>query len=333
MQERRRQTAVLHAAARNRRAAARFAAQAQGATDGRPAQPGPARGQVPDPVTVDTAAADGLPGRTGRGSRLRLADSAGHHAVRPVLAGPGTPPSRHRLAAPGTRGRRGLEGTAQPAARQARQPGRQAHQPAQPPAQGQSVLPGHRPLGGRGPQPLGGMGGALPHQGQRMLPVQGDQAAQGRHGPAHPGTPASPARPGTHRRNRTPGHPRPAPGGHGHRTRRDCRCPRGHPRAAPRASRPRLRHRPGHRHAPRSNLRGGTRLLGLGHRGSPASHRHPRRRDGGTDPPQLRRLYPAQHRRSGADAADRPVQDRHRAASACLARTRRGPRRDHSPSP
>ena len=181
-----------------------------------------------------------------------------------------------------------------------RQPG---HRP-QPAADRPGVLPRHRPVGRRGPVTVGRIHGTMSGQGQRMLHGQRAQAPQGRHGPADPRAPSGPARAGAHGRPLAQGHPRPArcratrragPGLRGLRPEAAAQtCGRG----------PDLCHRPG-RSATRSDLRGRTRLLGLGdHRCSP-SHRMPHRGAGGTLPPQLRCLQTPQHGRQQAEAASR----------------------------
>ena len=77
-----------------------------------------------------------------------------------VLAGPGDPPPRHRLAPAGTRGRAGMEGTP------GLHPGRRRASGAAPGELPQragvrpGLLPGHRPVGRRRSRPVGTVGGA-----------------------------------------------------------------------------------------------------------------------------------------------------------------------------
>ena len=62
-------------------------------------------------------------------------------------------------------------------------------------------------------------------------------------------------------------------------------------------------------------------------------HRHPHRGTDRTVPPQPRPVPAARHRRAHPAAADRPVQDRHRAAAGDQPRTGRRAQRDHLPDP
>ena len=62
------------------------------------------------------------------------------------------------------------------------------------------VLPRHRPVGGRGPGPLGAVGGALPVRRRRHPARKGRRPPQVPDGPADPGTPPGAARPGRRRR-------------------------------------------------------------------------------------------------------------------------------------
>ena len=65
---------------------------------------------------------------------------------------------------------------------------------------GPRVLPRHRPVGDRGPGPLGAVGRALPgHRGRRVPSQQVRHPAQGPHGPADPRAPAGAARAGQSR--------------------------------------------------------------------------------------------------------------------------------------
>ena len=75
------------------------------------------------------------------------------------------------------------------------------------------------------------------------------------------------------------------------------------------------------------------RVLDMGDRRGAAGDRHPGRGTHRADPPQPDPVPAARHRRTGAAAADRPVQDRHRTAPARLPRPRRRPVRDHHPGP
>lgn len=88
--------------------------------------------------------------------------------------------------------------------------------------------------------------------------------------------------------------------------------------------RPGLRRRPGHRQTAGPHSRGVCGLLVVGDGGGVAAHRNPYRGNAGADPPQLRRLHAAHHRRGCADGAGRPVQDRRGAPVAGFTGTRRG---------
>ena len=90
---------------------------------------------------------------------------------------------------------------------------------------------------------------------------------------------------------------------------------------------------PGHRQAPRPDPRRAPRVLGLGRGGGPAPHRHPHRGAHRTVAPQPHPIPAARHRRARPAAADRPVQDRHRAAAGHQPRAGRRPQRDHQPDP
>ena len=85
--------------------------------------------------------------------------------------------------------------------------------------------------------------------------------------------------------------------------------------------------------AARSDPRRRPRVLVLGHRGSTPRHRHPHRGTAGDHPLQPGAIPAADHRRDRAAAADRPVQDRYRAASG--GRPGHGGRAvgDHQPPP
>ena len=101
----------------------------------------------------------------------------------------------------------------------------------------------------------------------------------------------------------------------------------------PPARRHRLGRRPGHRETPQPHRRRRPRILGLGDRRDPARYRHPRRGTGAAQPSQLRAVPAPRHRRAGAAAADRPVQDRRRAAAGHQPRARRRAQRNHQPDP
>ena len=104
-------------------------------------------------------------------------------------------------------------------------------------------------------------------------------------------------------------------------------------RPPPAATVQRLGRRPGHRETPQPHRRRRPRILGLGDHRGPALHRHPRRGTGAAQPSQLRPVPAARHRRAGAAAADRPVQDRRRAAAGHQPRARRRAQRHHQPDP
>ena len=79
--------------------------------------------------------------------------------------------------------------------------------------------------------------------------------------------------------------------------------------------------------------RGRARVLGVGgHRGAPP-YRRPGRGTARAQPPQPGPVPAAQHRRAGAAAADRPIQDRYRAAARRQPGTRRRAQRGHLPGP
>ena len=111
---------------------------------------------------------------------------------------------------------------------------------------------------------------------------------------------------------------------------------RHHPHQGPPAARPpgqRVGRRPRHRHTPAAQPGRRARLLGLGDHRSAAPHRRPGRGTARTQPPQPGSIPAAHHRRTGAAAADRPVQDRRRTAAGRQPRTGRRPQRHHLPHP
>jgi hypothetical protein len=201
---------------------------------------------------------------------------------------------------------------------------------------GPGVLPRHRRVGRRRPGPVGTVGGALPGQRQRRVPQEGPVPAQVTHGPTHPGTAAGAAGAGVLGRDRAGPHRRAA------RRRRThpARCTVHHrgPGAAPhgaqdRDHRPRLGRAPRRRTTPRPDLRRTPRLLDLGHGGGAAPHRGPHRGADRAGAPQPDPIPAAGHQRADPAAADRPVQDRRRAAVGDLTRARRRAVRRRRPDP
>ena len=109
---------------------------------------------------------------------------------------------------------------------------------------------------------------------------------------------------------------------------RNC-AGRSWPRETPPGPGPRTRGRP----PPRPDPRRAPGLLGLGgHRGAPP-HRHQDRGTHRAVAPQPGPVPAAVHRRAHPAAADRPVQDRRRAAPGHQPRARRRPVRSHHPDP
>ena len=113
---------------------------------------------------------------------------------------------------------------------------------------------------------------------------------------------------------------------------------RGGPDPAPasqgaRLSGPDLGARPRRRQAPRPHPGRAPGVLDLGRGAGSAPHRHPDRGTHRAVPPQLHPVQAAGHRRADPAAADRPVQDRHRAAAGHQPRAGRRAQRDHHPDP
>ena len=87
------------------------------------------------------------------------------------------------------------------------------------------------------------------------------------------------------------------------------------------------------RQAPRPDPRRAPRVLGLGGGGGSPPHRDPDRGARRTVASQLRAVPGPRHRRAGPAAADRPVQDRHRAAAGHRTGAGRRPVGGHLPDP
>ena len=260
-----------------------------------------------------------------------------------VLAGPGTPPPRHRFAAPRPGGRRGLE-TARPdqdpAGRRARRadqrgPGTARRWPAQP-GRRPRVLPRHRPVGDGGPGPVGDRGRRRARSAPRTWPDRRRSAPASRGWISAPGNGSRSCRcscPGCNDARTTTAASLAAaqattPGGTFTGRRRHCAAPH-----LQRRHRPDLGRGPRHRQAPRPVRRGGPGVLDLGRSGDVAPHRDPHRGAHRAVPPQPDPVHAARHRGARPAAADRTVEDRHRTAAGHQPRTRRRPRRGHHPDP
>ena len=254
----------------------------------------------------------GTPGR----HRPCQPDPAGRHPRATVLARPGAPPSRDRLAAPGPRGRRGMEATHRrqdhpPPRNQRRRRRRRRRRRGggtQPPAQrhqlsihGAGVLPGHRPVGDRRSGAVGTVGGPLPDQGRGDPAPQTGRPPQVPHGSTDPRTAARAARadrrggPPTHR-GRATAHRRA-----GHPARREVHCRRPNPASGGHHPGPgqhlgREPHRPRRRRPPQPHPRGGPGVLGLGGRAGPAADRDSGRGTDRADPPQPGAIPATGHR-------------------------------------
>ena len=329
---------LLPAAADSRGAPARSPGQRPDVRHPRPAHSGRADRPVRHRVRPRPGSADGLP--PGTAPRCGLLDPADDrpHPGQAVLARPGTASSRHQLAAPvpGAGGR--LEGQDHPqgAARDRGRPGIPPDRRGQRPVHGPRVLPRHRPVGRRRPVPVGAVGGTVPDPGRGDTARERAVPAQGEDGPADPRTASGPPRSCQVRRGRPAclsGTARRLRGGRPRRDvhrRRAGTAPGGHGQGG---KRPDLGRGSRRRPPPRPDPRRAPGLLGMGRDRGPPSHRDQDRGAHRAVAPQPGPVPAAVHRRAHPAAADRPVQDRRRAAPGHQPRARRCPVGDHHPDP
>jgi len=193
-------TIVLRPAQGHRRAPRRGAVAAAGAADRGPPQHRPDRGRVRHRVPARPGPAGGVLHRTGARAGPHLAALHRPQPVPAVLARPGDPSSRHRLAPAAAAGRAGVEGAPELHPRCRRAAGAAPDQLPQRAGVRPGLLRGHRPVGRRRPGPVGAVGGAEPGQGRRVHAKEVKIAGEVADGPADQDAAAAAARPPARRR-------------------------------------------------------------------------------------------------------------------------------------